>query len=90
MTNAKDILGRLADAGEDAISRLSQAPGMGRVAAPMAQLGELLDDMQKRLLGLDAVEQRLAEIEQRLARIETQQAVASMGEPAAAPPAAPE
>ena len=41
----KDLLGRLADAGEDALRRLSEAPGMDRATAFAKSTRKQLDDV---------------------------------------------
>jgi hypothetical protein len=66
----KDLITRLADAGEEAIQRLNRAPGGDRVLGAVNGLRERVDDMQKRLRGLDAIDKRLASVERRLDRLE--------------------
>jgi tetrahydromethanopterin S-methyltransferase subunit G len=66
----KSFVDRLADAGEDAIQRLSGAPGGDRLVGVVNGLKERLDDMQKRMRALAAIEQRLDAIEKRLDEIE--------------------
>ena len=47
----KDILTRLADAGEDAIARLSDAPGADRMLGAMN--GMRVDELEKRVADLE-------------------------------------
>src|SRR5918992_4897567 len=61
----KDLFTRLADAGEEAISRLSDAPGSDRLLGAVQSLRERMDEMQKRVRGIDELERRVAELERR-------------------------
>jgi predicted phage gp36 major capsid-like protein len=65
----KDLLTRLADAGEDAIHRLS-IPGADRLTATINSMRERSDEVQRRLRGLDSIERRVAELEARVAELE--------------------
>src|SRR5437588_10931488 len=62
----KDLLTMLADRGEEAIQRLSDAPGADRLLGAAQALRDRMDEMQKRLRGIDALEKRVAELEQRV------------------------
>ena len=62
----KDLLSMLADRGEEAIQRLSDAPGADRVLGAAQALRDRLDEMQKRVRGIDALERRVAELEKRV------------------------
>lgn len=66
----KNLVSRLADAGEEAIQRLADAPGADRVMGAMTSMRERMDDMQKKLRGLDALEKRVATLERRLDKVE--------------------
>jgi hypothetical protein len=66
----RNLFTRLADAGEEAIQRVGDMPGVGKLAEPVMALRERVDDLQRRVRGLDALERRLAELEQRVARLE--------------------
>jgi hypothetical protein len=63
---SKDLLTRLADRGEEAISRLADAPGADRLLGVAQSLRDRLDEMQRRLRGLDELERRVAELERRV------------------------
>jgi hypothetical protein len=65
----KDLVARLADAGEMAMKALADAPGADRVLAAMTTFRERLDDLQKRVRGLETLEQRLTELEQRVDKL---------------------
>jgi hypothetical protein len=65
----KDLLGRLADLGEDAIQKLSEAPGADRVFGTLNTLKERVDELQKRVRGLEDLEKRLAALERKVERL---------------------
>ena len=60
------LLGKLADAGEEAISKVGDMAGMQRLSSAVGGMRERLDEMQKRLRGLDEIEQRLEKLEKRV------------------------
>jgi hypothetical protein len=66
----KDLLTRLADAGEEALSRLAELPGGHRMVEAVNVLRERLDELQSRLRALDPLERRVTELERRLAALE--------------------
>ena len=51
-TPQKDLLTRLADAGEHAIKSLADAPGADRFLGSVNALKERLDELQKRVAGV--------------------------------------
>ena len=65
-TQPRDLLSMLADRGEEAIQKLSDTPGADRLLGVAQTLRERIDEMQKRVRGLDALEARIAELERRL------------------------
>jgi hypothetical protein len=66
----KNLVERLADVGEDAVQRISGAPGADRLLGSVNTVRERLDDMQRRLRGLEGMEKRLASVERRLDKLE--------------------
>ena len=62
----KDLLTMLADRGEEAIQRLSDAPGADRLLGAAQALRDRMDEMQKRIRGIDALEKRVAELEKKV------------------------
>jgi len=66
----QSILDRLADLGEDAIQRIGSAPGGDKVLAAMAGTRDRIDDLQKRVRGLEDLDKRVASIERRLDKLE--------------------
>lgn len=68
-TRRTDLLGRLADLSEEAIQRLSDAPGADKVLGAMNALRDRTDELQKRVRGLESLEQRLAAVERKVDRL---------------------
>ena len=69
MAQRKDLLGRLADAGEEALNRLGDAPGMDRVTAFANSTRDRLDELTKRVRGIEALESRVAKLEKQVAAL---------------------
>jgi hypothetical protein len=71
MANARrgDLLGRLADLSEEAIQRLSDVPGADRALNAVNALRERTDELQRRVRGLEALEQRIAALERKVDRL---------------------
>jgi hypothetical protein len=66
----KNIVTRLADVGEEAIQRLGGAPGGDRLVGAVNTLRTRMDEMQKRLRGLEDIQARLETVEERLDKLE--------------------
>jgi hypothetical protein len=62
----KDMLTRLADAGEEAIGRLQEAPGADRLLGVANTMRERVDELQKKVRGIDELERRLDALEKRV------------------------
>ncbi len=65
----QDLLGRLADLSEEAIQRLSDAPGADRLIGTLNSFRERLDELQRRVRGLEELERRLAALEKKVDRL---------------------
>jgi phage shock protein A len=65
-TRRNDLLGRLADLSEDAIQRLSDAPGADRVLGAMNSMRDRVDELQKRVRGLEELEKRVEALERKV------------------------
>jgi hypothetical protein len=65
----KDIVSRLAEAGEDALQRLSDLPGGQRAVTAFNDLRSRVDEMGKKVRGIDALEARVAKLEKELATL---------------------
>ncbi|MBD0329737.1 MAG: hypothetical protein ICV64_06505, partial [Thermoleophilia bacterium] len=64
----KDLLTRLADAGEEAIAKLAESPGADRFLAAVGGLRDRVDELQRRVRGIEDLERRVAALEARLAQ----------------------
>jgi hypothetical protein len=64
-----DLLGKLADLSEDAIQRLSDAPGADRALGALNTLRDRMDELQKRVRGLEDLEKRLAALERKVDKL---------------------
>ena len=72
----KDLLARLAEAGEDAVQKLGDLP-MGKAMLDTAQgLRERLDEVAARVRSLDPLEKRVTALEKRLATLERKERAA--------------
>src|SRR5262249_36579081 len=64
--SSKDLLSRLADAGEEAIQRLGDVPGGERLLSAANSMRERMDDLSKRVRGLEKLEARIVDLERRV------------------------
>ena len=67
-TQQKDILARVQDIGAEVLNKLPDVPGGAKVMEMLNDSKSRLDDVQKRLRGLDALEKRVAKLERELAQ----------------------
>ena len=67
----QDIFAKLAGAGEDVIARVAGLPGAARALEQAQTALHSLDDLQKRLLGVEALERRVVELEAKVASLES-------------------
>jgi len=67
---AKSTLDRLTSLGEEVIGKASQNPNLARVVGAATQLKDRVDDLSKRVRGLEGMEKRIGELEQRIAKLE--------------------
>jgi len=65
----QDILGRLADLSEDALQRLAEAPGGDRILGALNATRDRVDELQRRVRGLEQLEQRLAALERKVDKL---------------------
>jgi Skp family chaperone for outer membrane proteins len=68
-TKRTDLFGRLADISEDAIQRLSDAPGADKVLGALNTLKDRTDELQKRVRGLEDLEKRLKAVEAKVDKL---------------------
>ena len=67
-TQQKDILARMTDLGSEALQKLAEVPGGSKLVDMANETRTRLDDMQKKLRGLDELEKRVAKLERELAK----------------------
>ena len=87
---SSDLLTRLADLSEGAIQRLSDAPGADKVAGTLNSLRERLDELQKRVRGLEDLERRLTALEKKVDRLSKNSGSSGAGRRGTRTPATPE
>jgi hypothetical protein len=66
---SQDLMTKLAEAGEAAVRQLSDMPGAERFVTAANTLKERLDDLQRRVRGLEALEERLTALELKVDRL---------------------
>lgn len=68
-TGDKDFVARLADAGEEALQKLTELPGGQKAVAAFNDLRNRVDDLAKKVRGIDALEARVTKLEKELAAL---------------------
>jgi uncharacterized protein involved in exopolysaccharide biosynthesis len=87
---ASDLLTKLVDRGEDALQRVTEAPAAHRLLETVTTLRARVDEVQKRLRGLDALEKRVDVLERKVEALSRPaRATTAARKPAAKKPAAP-
>jgi len=86
---APDLLTKLVDKGEEALARVADAPAAHRLVETVTTLRSRVDELQKRVRGLDVLEQRVAALEARVDELSKKNAAkpAAARKPAAKKPA---
>ncbi len=59
----KDFVTRLTDAGEEALQRIADLPGGQKALTAINELRTRVDDLGKKVRGIDALEERVAKLE---------------------------
>jgi uncharacterized protein YceH (UPF0502 family) len=67
--DSKDLVGRLADAGEDALSKFADLPGGTRALNAFNDLRTRVDDLSRKVRGIDELEARVAKLEKEVAAL---------------------
>jgi len=67
---AKSPLDRLTSLGEEVLGKASQNPTAHKLLQSAAQVKDRVDDLSKRVRGLEAMEKRINQLEKRLAKLE--------------------
>ena len=65
----KDFVTRLADAGEEALQRLADLPGGQKALTAVNDLRTRVDELTKKVRGIDALEARIAKLEKDVAAL---------------------
>ena len=65
-----DVIGRLANRGEDVINKLAELPGGTKALKAFTDLRDRVDNLGKKVRGIDALEKRIASLERQLAALE--------------------
>jgi hypothetical protein len=73
----KDFVSRLADAGEEALQRLSDLPGGQRAVTAFNDLRTRVDELSKKVRGIDALETRVQVLEKEVAALKKAKAPAA-------------
>jgi len=77
----EDVIARLAGKGEEAIRRIADLPGGQRALEAFNDLKLRVDDLSKKVRGVDELEQRVAKLEKELAALKRAQKPASPNAP---------
>jgi hypothetical protein len=65
----RDMIARLAERGEQTIARLAELPGGTKALKAANDLRTRVDELGKKVRGIDALEQRVAKLEEELAAL---------------------
>jgi hypothetical protein len=65
----KDFMTRLADAGEEALQKLTELPGGQKAVTAFNDLRNRVDELGKKVRGIDALEARVTKLEKDLAAV---------------------
>jgi hypothetical protein len=77
----RDFMTRLADRGEEALQRLSELPGGQKAVGAFNDLKARVDDLAKKVRGIDALELRIAKLEKDVAALKKAKAPARRSTP---------
>ena len=84
-TKQRSIVERLADIGEEAIQRIGSAPGGDKLLAAMANMRDRVDDLQKRVRGLEDLDKRVAALERRVDKLDGKSTTSSARKSSSSP-----
>jgi phage shock protein A len=68
-TTNKDFVSRLADAGEEALQRLTDLPGGQRAVSAFNDLKARVDELGKKVRGIEQLEERVVKLEKEVAAL---------------------
>ena len=69
-TQQKDLFTQVRDLGSDALNKLSDVPGGSKLVDFVNDTRSRLDELQRKVRGIDALEERVAKLEQQVAALE--------------------
>ena len=72
----KDFVTRLADAGEEALQKLTELPGGQRAVTAYNDLKARVDELGRKMRGVEQLEERVAKLEQEVAALKKAKAPA--------------
>jgi hypothetical protein len=72
-----DVIGRLAGKGEQAMQRIADLPGGSRALRAFNDLKNRVDELSRKVRGIDALELRVAKLEKDVAALKRSQKPAS-------------
>lgn len=72
-TNERDVIARLAGRGEQTLSRLAELPGGAKAVSAMNDLRSRVDELGRRMRGVDELEQRVGALELEVAELKQAQ-----------------
>ncbi len=65
----KDLLARLADAGEEALNRLASSPHADRITGVVTNMRDQVDALTSKVRGMDSLEKRLTTLEKKVEKL---------------------
>ena len=68
-TDVRELFNRLADRGEEALQRISELPGGTKALTAFNDLKTRVDELGKRVRGVEELEQRVAALEKEIAAL---------------------
>jgi outer membrane murein-binding lipoprotein Lpp len=77
----KDFVTRLADVGEDALHRLAELPGGQKAMTAVNDVRARVDELAKKVRGIDALETRVAKLEKDVAALKRAKAASGRRTP---------
>ena len=75
--DSKDLMGRLADAGEEAMAKFAELPGGTRALNAFNDLRTRVDDLSKKVRGIDELQARVAKLEKQVVELKRASKTAS-------------
>jgi len=64
-----DLMSKLSELSDQAMHRIQDAPGGDKVVGAMNTMRDRLDEMQRRVRGIDELERRLSALERKVAKL---------------------